>query len=167
MMDLFNVKVDDHDVTKALTNLFTLLSPAGMTFFLGSTMGPYLSKRAKERFQGEGDDAVGKWAPLKPATIAIRESQGFGAGPINRRTGELENWVVQGGWNAYPTGFGASMKFPGKPTGGGELRKKVETAQKGRKSAPVTVPRPVLAVGETDLIFFQASLAFAVQEALR
>lgn len=163
--DLFNVSIVDNDVSKALDKLFALLSPGGMMFFLGSTMGPYLAKRAGERFRDEGDDASGPWAPLKEATIAIREAQGFGAGPINRRTGELERWVVGSGWNAYPTGFGASMQFP-KSRPGGELGRKVETAQKGRKIPPKTVARPVLAVGETDLIFFQSALAFAVQEAL-
>lgn len=157
--------VDDKDVTVALFRLQALLSPVGMSAFLGTTIGPYLAKRAKERFQSEGDDVTGAWTPLKPATIAIRESEGYGAGPINRRTGELENWVVRGGWNAYPTGFGASMEFPKKKPSG-ELKAKVETAQKGRQF-PNTVARPVLGVNEQDLIFFQAALMSGIEQAIK
>lgn len=163
-MDLVTV-VNDRDVAKALDNLIGLLSPAGATAFLGSNIGPYLARRAKERFEGEGDDVTGPWAPLKDATVTIRESQGFGAGPINRRTGELENWVVQGGWNAYPTGLGASMRYP-KREPSGELRTKLETAQKGKKY-PSTVKRPVLGVNENDLLFFQAALQASVEVAIR
>lgn len=157
--------VDSRDSDRALERLIALLSPVGAAAFLGTTIGPYLSKRAKERFAGEGDDVVGEWAPLKPITIEMRHSQGFEGGPINRRTGELENWVVDGGWEAYPVGFGASMRYP-KKAPSGELRKKVETAQKGRKS-PNTVARPVLGVNERDLLFLQTSLTFAVNEAIR
>ena len=164
MFDTFAYDVQDADVTQALDNLMALLSPAGMTAFLGASIGPYLSKRAGDRFASEGDDVVGSWAPLKPSTIQIREDQGFGPGPINRRTGEMEEWVVRGGWAAYPTGFGASMRFPGKRPAG-ELRRKVETAQKGKKQ-PSTVARPVLGVNETDLLFFQSALSLAVQEAI-
>ncbi|QEM40907.1 MAG: head-to-tail connector protein [Phage AS32] len=157
--------VRDRDVARSLDNLIGLLSPVGATAFLGAHMGPYLSRRAKERFESEGDDVSGVWAPLKPVTIQMRHAQGFEAGPINRRTGELENWVVRGGWNAYPTALGASMQYPAKKPAG-ELRKKVQTAQKG-KEYPNTVARPVLGVNEADLIFFQTSLMFAVGEAMR
>lgn len=159
--------VDDKDVTVALFNLQALLSPVGMSAFLGAQIGPYLSKRAKERFQSEGDDVTGPWAPLKPATVAIRESiPGVGGEhPINRRTGELENWVVRGGWNAYPTGFGASMEYPKKKPSG-ELRKKVETAQRGDKRSN-TVARPVVGVNEQDLLFFQAALMAGIEQAIR
>lgn len=160
----FVTVVNDRAVIRSLDNLITLMSPQGAAAFLGSTIGPYLSKRAKERFQGEGDDVTGAWAPLKPATITIRQESGFGAGPINRRTGELEEYVVDGGWFAYPTGFGASMRFPGKDASG-ELKRKMETAQKGRKS-PNTVARPVIGVNENDLIFLQTSLMFAVEQAI-
>jgi len=95
----------------------------------------------------------------------MRQQAGFGAGPINRRTGELEDWVVNSGWFSYPTGFGASMRYPNKaPTG--ELKKKVETAQKGRKY-PSTVARPVLGVNENDLLFLMTSLSFAVEQAIQ
>ncbi len=160
----FFTTVNSRSVDLTLDRLIMLMSPAGATAFLSSTIGPYLAKRGKERFQSEGDDVTGAWAPLKPATILIRQQSGFGAGPINRRTGELENWIVGDTGFSYPTGFGASMRFPGKrPTG--ELKKKVETAQKGRK-APSTVPRPVLGVNENDLLFLITAMELAIDKAI-
>jgi hypothetical protein len=162
------VTVDNKDVLEALDNLIFLLSPIGAAAFLGVNIGPYLSRRAKERFESEGDDVTGPWAPLKPSTVAIRQNEGYGGtGPINHRTGELENWVVQSGWNAYPTGFGATMRYPKKEPQG-QLRDKVTTAQTGRtKTAPSATKRPVLGLNEADLLFYQASLQFAIYEAIQ
>jgi len=157
MLGTLHFSMNDAAVQKSLTDLAVLLSPVGMTAFLGGQVGPYLARRAGERFQSEGDDVTGPWAPLKPATVQIRESQGYpGDHPINRRTGELEEWVVQGGWDAYPQGIGATLRFPGK-TPQGELRSKVETAQKG-KGYPSTVARPVLGINERDMLFVIAAL---------
>lgn len=162
----YYTQVNDADVRRKLFNLAVLLSPAGMGSFLGTEIGPYLSRRAGERFASEGDDATGPWAPLKPYTVQVREQGNWpvaGEHPINRRTGELENWVVGSGWDAYPTAAGASMRYPGtRPKG--ELRKKVTTAQQG-KSHPSTVARPVLAVNETDLLFTLAALTASVKAA--
>lgn len=162
---MFAVSVHDKGVQQSLMNLIMLLSPAGATVFLSSTIAPYLAKRGKERFQAEGDDVTGPWAPLKPATVMMRQQAGYGGeGPINRRTGELEAWIVQDSGFSYPTGFGASMRFPGrKPQG--ELKKKVETAQSGRTS-PHTVPRPVVGVNENDLLFLMAAMELAVETAI-
>lgn len=160
-------EVHDAEVEKALFNLTLLLSPPGLGAFLGTSIGPYLTRRAKERFSSEGDDASGPWAPLKPYTVQVREEGNWpvsGEHPINRRTGELENWVVGSGWDAYPTAAGATLRFPGtKPSG--ELRDKVQTAQHGRTN-PSTVPRPVLAVNETDLLFTLTAFAAAVKESV-
>lgn len=165
-MDGIWFDVDDADVAEGLTKLVLLLSPQGAAAFLGVQVGPYLSKRAGERFAGEGDDVVGQWAPLKESTVGIRESQNFpGEHPINRRTGELENWVVDGGWNAYPTALGGSLQYP-KNKPGGELKTKVQTAQKG-KEFPRTVPRPVLGVNETDMLFLIGAYQFAIEAALK
>ena len=156
-------KVDDKALRLSFDRLILLLSPAGAASFLGTSVGPYLSKRAGERFANEGDDAVGgAWAPLKPGTVAIREEMGFpGEHPINVRTGELERWVVGSGWDAYPFGAGASLRYPGTaPTG--TLKEKVVTAQRGRKD-PDTVARPVLAVNEADMLFVIAALAAQIE----
>ena len=156
--------VNSASVDHMLMKLMLLLSPQGLTTFLGTTVGPYLSKRAGERFEQEGDDVVGKWAELKPATMAIRAESIYPIGPdhpINRRSGELENWVVRGGWHAYPEGFGAAMQYPANlPTG--ELRDKVMTAQSGR-SEPNTVARPVLGLNEADLLFVITAFAASIE----
>lgn len=167
---MFEFRVLNHDLTTALGRLSVLMSDEGLAAFLGTTMGPYLQQRGQKRFAGQGDDVSGAWAPLSPATIQIRADGGYGPGPINRRTGELENWVVASGWDAYPITKGATMRFPGKkPTG--KLKEKVITAQQGRDGSegpdnPRTVPRPVLGVNENDLLFFQTALAFAIHEAM-
>lgn len=167
-MDQIYSFVNDRDVEEALDKLIFLLSPTGMTAWLGASVGPYLRKRAGERFASEGDDVTGAWAPLRPATVAIREASNYpvaGDHPINRRSGELEDWVVRGGWQAYPHGIGATLRYPADAPSG-ELKKKVETAQKGREF-PRTVARPVLGINETDMLFVTTALAFSVEEAMR
>lgn len=150
----------------ALGRLAEAFTPEALTAFLGAGVGEYLAKRAEARFKDEGDSAVGKWAPLKEATVNIRLSQNYGGDhPINRRTGELENWVVGSGWDAYPTGIGATLRYP-KANPAGLLRDKVETAQRGLPN-PSTVARPVLAIDETDVLQVTALLGVYVTEAMR
>lgn len=149
-----------------LDQLFAFLSPAGAAAFLHLEAGPILRKRAGDRFASEGDDVSGKWMPLQESTVRMREAMNFpGEHPINRRTGELENWVVQGGWDAYPTAIGASLRYPDKRPSG-ELRNKVVTAQEGR-THPYTEPRPVLGVNETDLLLLTTAYAAAIEAVLR
>jgi hypothetical protein len=166
MMNMFVWSITDQDVERQMDKLIALLSPEGAMGFLGGSVGPYLKQRAQSRFAQEGDDVSGAWLPLAPATQAIREASNYpvaGDHPINRRSGELEDWVTQGGWNSYPTALGASLQYPARqPTG--ELRVKVETAQKGKVN-PRTPPRPVLGVNETDLLFITAAYAMAIEAA--
>lgn len=158
------IDIVTEDVEKDLNALIMLMSPAGATAFLGTQVGPYLRRRAGERFEHEGDDVVGKWAPLRPATVVMREASNYpvaGDHPINHLSGELENWVVDGGWNAYPDTFGASMTYPGtRPSG--LLAKKVKTAQSGDRASN-TVARPVLGVNEADMLWMLTAYKFAVE----
>jgi hypothetical protein len=150
----------------ALAKLEEAFTPQVLASFLGAEVGPFLRERAQARFAAEGDSASGKWAPLKPVTVDIRLSMNYGGEhPINRRTGELENWVVGSGWNAYPMGGGAALQFPGN-TPSGELVDKVQTAQKGRAN-PNTQPRPILAIDETDVLQVTTLLATMITEAVR
>jgi hypothetical protein len=153
-------------VEKLLDHLDQKLGPQGLTTFLSMTVYPYLLRRAKERFQNEGDDVVGKWAPLAPATEVIRQTMGYGgAHPINVRTGELERYITQGSITSsvQATPVGAFLQHPSKaPTG--KLKKKLKGAQQGDptsgfRGAP---PRPVLGMDEVDLGFVMAQLAFFV-----
>jgi hypothetical protein len=156
---------------QSLDRLIFLLEAEGMAAWMGTTVGPWLRKRASDRFASEGDDVSGPWAPLSPATQMIRAEGPWavsGDHPINRRTGELENWVAQGTWFAYPDTLGASLTYPaGEPVG--ELREKMEVAQRGRPQSlgpdkPRTVARPVLGVNEADLAFVMTALAMDIQE---
>lgn len=152
-------------VDTMLKYLDTALNPLALVNFLTYDVSPWLGERAEMRFRGEGDDAVGQWAPLKPTTNAIRQSKGFPpVHPINLRTGELENYILSGTFSqAVPNSIGATLAFPGPGAPGAgsrNVRKKMETAQIGRNGKPRTVPRPVLGMNEKDLTYVLTALAF-------
>lgn len=151
------VFADTAGVEEMLARLDTALSAEALAEFLTVKIAPFLGARAKERFHSEGDDASGKWAPLMPATQSIRafgaQTYGWAIGPdhpINRRTGQLEDYITSGNGKTIPWASGASLVYPDPANAQGELKDKLTTAQKGRVS-PKTVPRKVLAVNETDL----------------
>lgn len=157
---------DSKYVEKMLDHLDQKLGPQGLTAFLSMTVFPYLMKRAKQRFADEGDSAVGKWAPLAPATEVIRQQMGYGgAHPINVRTGELERYITQGSVTSsvQASPMGAFLQHPSSSPSG-KLKSKLKTAQKGdpkfgRSGVP---PRPVLGMDEVDLGFIITALAFFV-----
>lgn len=159
--------LNDKEVKSLFRKLEVLMGAEGLATFLGTTVGPYLRERAEDRFAMEGDDVTGPWAPLSDVTVAIREGTGFpGAHPINRRTGELEEWVTQGNYFAYPVGPDmASLRFPGSDPSP-SVKRKLDTAQRG-KTSPTTPPRPVLGVNEKDLLFVTAALHAAIEAAGR
>lgn len=152
---------DQRGVDAMLAKVNFAISPVGLSTFMKAHVEPWLQGRAQERFTNEGDDAVGGWAPLEPATQLIR-GQRYGAEhPINRRTGELENYITQTPADVAQIGVGVVLTYPGTKTSG-ELTKKVETAQVGR-AQPRTVPRPVLGMNETDLAAVLGGLARFIQ----
>lgn len=165
-MSVFSLelKTTKDDVESTLARLDTALSPEALAGFLELQVGPYLQRRSKQRFQSEGDDASGKWAPLLPATAAVRAAGPWGVGadhPINKRTGELEEYITGSSSLSWPHSLGATLQFPGKRAETNSLQEKMNTAQKGR-AKPATVPRPVLAVNERDLAFVMTELSFHV-----
>lgn len=147
---------DDSGVQKMLAVLDTALNPVAIAGFLTGVVEPYVHERAEARFADEGDDVVGPWQPLKPATVAIRQAQGYGgAHPINVRTGELESYITEGPGNTLVHPFGATLTMPGQPATG-DLADKVRTAQEGDTR---TVARPVMGLNEQDLAFVLLALA--------
>jgi hypothetical protein len=159
----FDIIGNQRGVQAMLNSIDSALSPTGLASFLGLAVGPWVKERAADRFASEGDDVTGKWAPLQDTTIDIREKSGFeGAHPINKRTGELEEYITQGqvGITAAP-GL-AVMTYPKNPPATKSLKEKVSTAQRGR-SNPSTVARPVLGLNERDLAQVLTMLAFHVQ----
>jgi len=160
---MISYTVYDEEVQRVMDRLMYQLSPVGLSNFLGLEVGPWLRTRASDRFFDEGDDVSGPWAALSEVTQEIRESStDFSVGgshPINKRTGELEEYVTGSYARFWPTTMGATVRYPGAPSSKKSLRDKMKTAQEG-KIYPRTVPRPVLGVNETDLIFVQTALMF-------
>lgn len=155
--------VDDAELRHRIEHMTEAMAPVGLIRYFGEVMLPFLKRRATERFAQEGDSASGKWQALRPATQEIRAGNpqwGVGpAHPINKRTGELENYITNNIADAQPlAGLGAEMKYPGRPASG-ELFDKVKTAQRGNLGTPRTIMRPVAVVGAEDLLFFHDSLA--------
>ncbi len=159
---------DGAGVTLMLNHLDAVFSPVGMQSFLEASVTPYLQKRAHARFSAEGDDASGKWAPLKPTTVKIREagvvSGDFfgisGSHPINVRTHDMEQYITQGTGDITHEGTGnTSLHYPHKSPPGA-LKTKVRRAQVGGGN---TVPRPVLAVNATDMFAIMSYLAYFIQ----
>jgi hypothetical protein len=152
-----------------LSALEIALEPASLAIFLGESIDPYIRSRAEARFASEGDDVVGKWLPLASSTEQIRAQAGYGpAHPINRRTGELEEYITKSPHRIETTPIGASLVMPGEPAGG-ELGKKVITAQEGWPASGrsgATPPRPVIGVNEKDLLFVLTSLSTYVEKAM-
>ena len=140
----FDIVGNQRGVQAMLERIDSALSPTGLAAFMGLAVGPWVKERAQSRFAQEGDDVTGKWAPLADATVEIREHAGFeGSHPINKRTGELEEFITQGQIGVVSTPGLTVMTYPKDPPAGKGIRQKMETAQVGR-SFPSTKPRPVL-----------------------
>lgn len=155
-----NVDIVHVDATSAIARMQRIgvkLSMTGLQAFMHGTVVPWLQMRAADRFSQEGDDAVGKWSPLKQATMYLRANQGFPpAHPINVRTGQMRNFIVHASGNVTAAPGIASLNWPG-PTGRiKSIDEKIRTAQMGKPS-PSTVARPVLAVSMKDTIFVMAA----------
>jgi hypothetical protein len=143
-------------VDAMLLNLMTKLDPLTMGVFLLGTMVPHLQKKFAQGFANEMDPNGAAWAVLSPATEKIREDMGYnGPSPINKRTGELEDYITNSGGMVWAAGLGTSLKYPGKGVPSGNLGKKLRGAQRGEGTAP---PRPVLGLDENDLAFLLMSL---------
>lgn len=155
---------DDKGVQQLLRRMEVGFSTLGMAAFLGTTVGPWLQQRAKDRFQNQGDDVVGHWKTLELSTQDIRRNGPWNVGPahpINVRTHEMENYVTGSAGDAIPVGPIAQLTFPDRNRGGSkELQKKMKTAQKGAKQKGFknTPARPVIGLGVQDLTFTMAML---------
>ncbi len=149
-----DIIVDDAEVTQALANLRHAVSPSSLEQFLTGEAEPYVKERAEARFKRQGDDRSGRWAPLAEWTKNERESLGFGRSrPINIRTGELQNYILNSPSRHGSGGGQAYVILPG-PADSSE-RQKFKVAQQGMKKnhPPFKRPvpaRPVLAINEID-----------------
>jgi hypothetical protein len=115
-----------------------------------------LQQRTMSRFVSEGDSASGSWAPLKRSTERWRFKQGYPPKhPINIRTTNMLTWATNQPVKVVSPSEGLTfVTYPAKQPTGNMLRA-VNTAQKGRGTAP---PRPIFAVDEVDMRRFITSL---------
>ena len=158
--------VDDRDAQGLLDRINELLEPASLAGWGNIALKNYIQDRARKRFVNEGDDAVGRWLPLLPATANIRAMQGYPPDhPINIRTGELHDYITNSPMQIEPLGFGIQATYPGVEATG-ELGDKFRTAQQGRQN-PNTVPRRVIGMSATDMIEILTLLYFYVETGAR
>lgn len=159
----FHMTIETTDLERLMLRLETSLSAIGLSTFLTGAVLPWLRERAESRFTSEGDDVSGRWVPLAPSTQDIRSRGDWGVGsshPINKRTGDLEDYITRSGSTILPWSEGAILVYPDKPPGP-VMETKVRTAQSG-KSHPRTPARPVLGLGERDMVFVMQALSVFV-----
>lgn len=131
------------------------LSPAPLASFMQGSLVPHFKQRAAQAFSSESDPRGEIWAPLSPTTISIRESEGYGPGPINVRTSELESYFQTADSDIDVNLLGVTLTWPSRhiPDGNdGTLKWKISTAQYGnsRSGAPA---RRVVGVNIQDMEF--------------
>jgi hypothetical protein len=143
------VEVDAAGVIADLQRLYDRMSIPGLERFLITHTHPFLQSRASNRFDNEGDDAVGQWVPLGPATQAIRSALGYGSShPINVRTGEMRGFVTGSAVDIVGGADSVTLFFPERNMSS-TVAKKMTTAQWGT-SFPDTPARPVVAVSNVE-----------------
>lgn len=152
-----DIDVDKFEVEKLLSSaVYAAAHPASMEMF-GERAADYLEERTATRFVNEGDDAAGRWLPLRPATERIRVNLGYEPdGPINVRTTELFQWAVYSA-DVQPIPGGVEITKPDIDSMPESAVEKLVTAQQGRDSNPMipgatTPPRPVVALSEADAV---------------
>lgn len=166
MMDFeVQAEADTQAVEEMLFRVRDRVMDYRLTRFLERKAVPFVRDRINRRFADEGDDVVGRWAPLRPSTENIRRRQGFGARhPINVRTGRLFRFVKTSRVN------GTTLTMPGlRPDP--ILRSKLTVAQIGgyppigRMGRPAPAPpRPVLGLNDNDRIGIETRLMQWVRE---
>lgn len=151
-----DMQLDARDFIRVLGLLNVRLRAAGLETFIRNSAVPWLQRRAARRFGAEGDDASGRWTPLRKATEAFRARQGYQpAHPINVRTLRMFDFITSAdGTISGGPGY-ASLNWPGARGRGAELAEKIRTAQ---GLTPGIVARPVLGLSQADDIFITARL---------
>jgi len=150
---------DASHASHMLDQVIDAMSDGQVQVFFDDTVESWLQERATARFRSQGDDASLPWAALSAATIRTRLREGYRAGPINLREGDLMEYVIHSHGRTENLGEEIVFNFPGSDVQG-DLGAKLAGAQlgtkggKGGKGAPA---RPVLAVGEMDQQYILAS----------
>lgn len=157
MTNFFQINVDTSFASAVFLQVMSNLDPGSIGVWLQDVADPYVRERIQDRFTNEGDDVVGAWSPLSPATDSIRASKGFPpAHPINVRTGYMRGFLVGTDGDVAVLPGGAQLTNPG--NGAGPLTQQKIAAAQGGKSYPRTPPRPVLGLNAADALFIHAGL---------
>jgi len=168
LLDVQLNKSDQAKFDRMMTTLMDGLSAQGMDKVLRVDVHPIMRARISDRFEQEGDTTVGTWADITDVTKDIRADLGFPEGPINHRTGQLRRWV-ETSYQMNRTGANVvEMAMPG-PFTNPTLEKKFRKAQQGKApgSKIVTVPRPVLAIGQAENDMVTDRLKYHIDRVLR
>lgn len=148
---LVNIVVDATRPISAVDRIDTAIGPTHVAIGLKGGVVQYLQERMKDRFAGGGDDVVGEWEPLAPATLNIKENTGTRNSGINIRTGALYDWITEAdGTLIDPTGETQILEWPGAPPARSELTDKLWNLQFGSDDPPAD-PRPLIGANSTDL----------------
>lgn len=163
-------EIDAEDAVEALFRFVNALGTPNLARFLEEDVTEFYHDDIESRFNEEGDMKSGFWKELTDTTVRIRRSQGYpGREPINIRSGALFDFLMED----YDVIIGADfveLDVPGRARNP-LTQKKLETAQQGSDNNPAgfgpTPPRPVLALGERDLMTILRLLeVYVVREAL-
>lgn len=151
-----DVEILDQDIVRIIHKL----SDESLARWMKDDALDIIEGRTERRFEAEGDDASGKWAPLTHDTQRIRSSQGYMPDhPILERSGELREAVLTSKGNLTVDPSGVMLEWPGginTPDNSKHIAYAI--AQKG--SLPnKTVSRPIAAADDTDMILLMESLA--------
>jgi hypothetical protein len=149
------IEVDSFDTDMMLDITMWAVHGESLLRFLQDDAHEYFREEIALRFAYEGDSKSGNWGPLHDATVDIRRALGYGGEtPINVRTGDLFDFVTR----SYDVMGGedwAMLTLPGDPPNP-TVAQKLKTAQQGSSNNPLgygpTMPRPVLALGESDMV---------------
>lgn len=117
---------------------------------------PTIREIHKQVFATEGSAGRGAWAGLSPRTIAQRKRLGFGAGPILKRTGALEDHVLTTPAQITRDGDGYELRIQPDPSVGGVKKYRALALGYAKNSLP---GRPMVAIGPTGARKFTTQLA--------
>lgn len=142
----------DGDITSSLAMIERTrlrLSAAPLAGWMNSFVDPFLKTRTAMNFASESAPKGDPWAPLAPSTIQRRLDEGYAAGPIQYRTGEMYDYFTTNRSDVTAMVSGVKLTYPSEAKPPGKLKYKIGSAQSGnmRTGAP---PRPVLGMTLQD-----------------
>ena len=107
-------------------------------------------------FSSEGALGRGKWAPLKPATLADRRRKGFPPGPILLRTGALKRHVLGTSAQIRTVGGTTELRIAPSPVVEGTGRPYYRAQALGYGALP---SRPMVAVGPAAAVKITSAIS--------